>query len=165
MVNKQNFTPDEWAKLLESMMLAGMAVSAAEPSGLWGTLKEAFASRSAIASSKESASNELVKAAVAELETREGRATVQEGLRKLMAGAEPAEIVQRALNNLREVSAILEAKAPADAAAYKAFLRSISEKVAAASLEGGLLGLGGARVSEAEKATLADIAKALGASA
>ena len=113
MVNKQNFTPDEWAKILESMMLAGMAVSAAEPSGLWGTVKEAFASKSAIVASKHSASNELVKAAIAELETREGRSTVQAALRKLVAGAEPSEIVQRALDNLREVSAILEAKAPA----------------------------------------------------
>ena len=34
MANKQNFKPDEWTKILESTMLAGMAVSAAEPSGL-----------------------------------------------------------------------------------------------------------------------------------
>ena len=52
MANKQNFTPDEWTKVLESMMLAGVAVSAAEPSGLWGTLKEGFASSSTIAKSK-----------------------------------------------------------------------------------------------------------------
>ena len=42
MANKQNFTPEEWTKISESVMLAGMAVSAAEPSGLWGTLKEAL---------------------------------------------------------------------------------------------------------------------------
>jgi hypothetical protein len=35
--NKQSFTPEEWTKILESTMLAGMAVTAAEPSGLWGT--------------------------------------------------------------------------------------------------------------------------------
>jgi uncharacterized protein YkvS len=162
MVNKQNFTPEEWAKILESMMLAGMAVSAAEPSGLWGTVKEAFASRSAIVASKHSASNELVQAAIAELETREGRSTVQGALRNLVAGAEPPEIVQRALDNLREVSALLDAKAPGDAAAFKDVLRGISQKVAEASVEGGLLGLGGHRVSDHEKATLADIEKALG---
>ena len=33
MANKQNFTPDEWTKVLESIMLAGVAVSAAEPRG------------------------------------------------------------------------------------------------------------------------------------
>jgi uncharacterized membrane protein YeaQ/YmgE (transglycosylase-associated protein family) len=42
----------EWTKVLESTMSAGMAVSAAEPSGLWGTLKEAFASSSALAAAK-----------------------------------------------------------------------------------------------------------------
>ena len=52
MANKQNFKPDEWTKILESTMLAGMAVSAAEPNGLWGALKEAFASSSTLASSE-----------------------------------------------------------------------------------------------------------------
>ena len=42
MANKQNFTPLEWTKVLESGMLASMAVTAAEPSGLWGTLMETF---------------------------------------------------------------------------------------------------------------------------
>ena len=47
MANKQDFT-QEWNKLLESIVVAGMAVSAADPNGLWGTIKEAFATRSAI---------------------------------------------------------------------------------------------------------------------
>jgi hypothetical protein len=163
MANKQSFTPAEWTKVLESMMLAGMAVSAAHPSGLWGTLKEAFASRSALAASKlEPGANELIKAAIADLETREARSAVEEALHKCVAGAKPAEIVQRSLANLAEVSTILDAKAPGDAAAFKAFLRGISQKVAEASVEGGFLGLGGVKVSDTEKATLGDIAKALG---
>jgi hypothetical protein len=160
---KQNFTPEEWLKILESTMLAGMAVSAADPSGLWGTIKEAFASRSAIGGSKsQSASNELVKAVITELQTGEGRSLVQEALRKRVSGAMPADVVQRSLDNLQEVAAILDAKAPSDAAAFKAWLSSISQQVADASMEGGFLGFGGVRVSDAEKATLADIAKALG---
>ena len=43
MPDKSNFTPDEWKLLLESVMTAGIAISAAEPSGLWGLLKESFA--------------------------------------------------------------------------------------------------------------------------
>ena len=43
MANKQTFKPEEWTKILESTMLAGMAVSAAEPNGLLGSLKEAVA--------------------------------------------------------------------------------------------------------------------------
>ena len=164
MANKQNFEPDEWTRILESTMLAGMAVSAAEPSGLWGALKEAFASSSALAAAKSNAgSNELVKAVVAEFETKEGRAAVQEALRQRLAGAaKPADAVQRSLTNLRDVSTILDAKAPQDAPGFKAWLQAISKNVSEASSEGGFLGIGGVQVSDAEKATLADISKALG---
>ena len=164
MANKQNFEPDEWTRIFESTMLAGMAVSAAEPSGLWGALKEAFASSSALAAAKSNAgSNELVKAVVAEFETKEGRAAVQEALRQRLAGAaKPADAVQRSLANLRDVSTILDAKAPQDAPGFKAWLQAISKNVSEASSEGGFLGIGGVQVSDAEKATIADISKALG---
>jgi len=67
MGNKQNFTPEEWIQVVESVMLSGIAVSAADPSGLWGTLKEGFASSSALKAAKVDAnSNKLILAAVAE---------------------------------------------------------------------------------------------------
>src|SRR6478609_2298783 len=148
MANKQSFTPQEWTKILESTMLAGMAVTAAEPSGLWGLMKEGFASSSALAQAKaDASSNELIKAVVAEYETSEGRAAVQEALRTRFAGAKPGDAVQRSLDNLREVSAILAAKAPGDAPGFKAWLSSISQKVAEASSEGGFLGIGECRLA------------------
>jgi membrane-bound lytic murein transglycosylase B len=166
MANKQNFNPDEWSKILQSTMLAGIAITAAEPSGLWGALKEAFASSSALAAAKSNtSSSELIKAVVSDFETKEGRASIQEALRQHLAGAKPADAVQRSLANLREVSAILDAKAPQDAAGFKTWLQAISQNVADASSEGGFLGIGGVKVSEAEKATLAEISKALGTSA
>ena len=82
-------------------------------------------------------------------------------MRKRFAQAEPAECVQRSLD-LREVSAIVDAKAPAEAAAFKAWPRDISQKVAEAAVEGSFLGFGGVRVSDTETATLRDISKALG---
>ncbi|MGH6825082.1 hypothetical protein [Methyloceanibacter sp.] len=163
MANKQNFTREEWTKVLESPMVVGVAVSAAEPSGLWGTLKEAAASSSALASAKlDTHSNELIKAVIADFETSEGRSDIQKAMRERFAGAKPDDCVQRSLASLREVSAILDAKAPDDAAAFKAWLRNISQKVAEAAVEGTFLGFGGVRVSDAETATLRDIAKALG---
>jgi hypothetical protein len=36
MAVKTNFTKGEWTLLLESPMIAGMDVAAADPSGLWG---------------------------------------------------------------------------------------------------------------------------------
>ena len=166
MANKQSFTSGEWTKLLESPMVAGMAVSAAEPSGLWGALKEAFASSSAMVAAKtDPSSSELIKALVADFETSEGRSEIQEALRKRFAGAKPADVVQRSLASLGEVSRLLETKAPNDAPAFKAWLQGISQKVAEASKEGGFLGFGGVQVTEAEKATLADINRTLGVTA
>jgi hypothetical protein len=166
MTNKQNFTPEEWTRVLESVMLSGIAVSAADPSGLWGTFKEAFASKSALAASKlDPASNELIKAVIADLETKEARSSIREVLHERFDGVEPNEVVQRSLDDLKAVSVILDAKAPGDAAAFKALLCGISQKVAEATPEGGFLGFGGVNVSDAEKATLSDIAKALGRTA
>ena len=34
MANKNDFTPEEWTKVLESIIAAGIAVSAVDPSGL-----------------------------------------------------------------------------------------------------------------------------------
>ena len=125
MANKQSFTPEEWTKILESTMLSGMAVSAAEPSGVWGLVKEGFASSSALAAAKSDAgSSELVKAVIADFETSEGRSSIQEALRKRFAGAKPADAVQRSLANLREVSAILDAKAPG----RRTFLQGVAER-------------------------------------
>jgi hypothetical protein len=65
------------------------------------------------------------------------------------------------LSQLGEVSRLLDAKAPQDAEPFKAWLRGISQNVADAAKEGGFLGFGGVQVSDAEKATLADINKTL----
>ncbi|HEX9390072.1 MAG TPA: hypothetical protein VF928_02030 [Usitatibacteraceae bacterium] len=111
MADKSSFTKEQWTLLLESPMMAGMAITAADPSGLWG----------------------------ASLQTT------------------------KSIEALRQVSAVLAAKAPGDAAAFKSWLRQISQGTAEAASEGGgLLGIGGVQVSDAEKATLAEISAALG---
>ena len=86
MANKQSFTPEEWTKVLQSPILVGIAVSAADPSGVWGTLKEAFASSSALASAKlDVGFNELVRAVAADFETAEARSELQKALRQCFA--------------------------------------------------------------------------------
>ena len=52
MTDKSNFTPDEWKLLLEGVMAASIAITAAEPSGLWGVLKESFAGGTQLAKAK-----------------------------------------------------------------------------------------------------------------
>ena len=161
MVNRNDFTPEEWTKVLEGIIAAGLAISAADPSGWWGTLKEAVASIPALTEAKrDPKSNELIRAAIADFErSNDGNILA---MRERFARAEPTESVQRSLASLREVSAIVDAKAPDEAAAFKTWLREISQKVAEAAVEGSFLGFGGVRVSDAERATLRDISKALG---
>ena len=161
MADKTSFTPDEWTKLLESPMMAGIAITAAEPSGLWGLLKESFSGGWALLEAKTSGPTELIKAVAADFGTSEGRAAARDGVQARLSGSKPAEVRDKAIAALREVAAIVDAKAPDEAGAFKDWLRQIAQKTAEASTEGGFLGFGGVQVSEAEKATLAEVASAL----
>ncbi len=86
----------------------------------------------------------------------------RDDLRAKLSDSKPPEIKSKAIESLREVSALLAAKAPGDFVAFKDWLRQISQRTADAATEGGLLRFSGVAVSEAEKGTLADIASALG---
>ena len=162
MADKSTFTPDEWKTLLEKVMAAGLAVTAAEPHGLWGLLQESFASGKMLAKAKmDTGSNPLIKAVVDDFATSEGRSTSRDGLKEQLTGKKAAEVKTACIEILRKVDGILSAKAPGDAAAFKNWLRQISQSVAEASTEGGFLGIGGVAVSDAERATLTEISSAL----
>jgi hypothetical protein len=163
MADKSSFTKDEWTRLLESPMMAGMAITAADPSGLWGLLKESFAGGAALTKvATDSNANALIKAVVADFSTSEGRSAARDGLKAEFVGAKPADIKTKSVESLRQVSALLSAKAPGDAAAFKDWLHQISQSTAEAASEGGSLFGGGVQVSDAEKATLGEISSALG---
>jgi hypothetical protein len=93
-------------------------------------------------------------------ETAEGRSTARDGLKEKFTGSKPAEIKAKCIETLRQVGGVVDAKTPGDAAAFKSWLRQISQHVAEASNEGGFLGIGRVPVSEAEKATLREISSA-----
>lgn len=164
MAGKSSFTKEEWSLLLQSPMIAGMAITAADPSGLWGLLKESFANGSALTQAITGTNtNALVKAVVTDFSESESRTAARDGLTAKFTGSQPADVKTKSMGSLRQVSALLDTKAPGDAAAFKAWLRQISQSTAEAAKEGGgLLGLGGVQVSDAEKATLAEISTALG---
>ena len=163
MSDKTSFTKDEWALLLRSPMNAGMAITAAEPSGLWGLPKESFAGSAELAhAATDPNANPLIRAVVADFMTGEGRSVARDGLKAEFANSKPAEIKGKAIASLREVTSVLAAKAPGDAAAFKGWLRQISQKTAEAASEGGGLFGGGVQVSDAEKATLGEISSVLG---
>ena len=162
MATKATFSSDEWKMIMGSPMLAGMAVSLAEPSGIWGMMKEGMASGSALLNAKRDAgANELAKALVADMETSDGRSVARDGLKSELTGKSLAEIKQQVMTSLTRVGQILDTKAPEDATAFKAWLKHIAETVAEASSEGGFLGFGGVQVTDAEKASIVEVAQAL----
>jgi hypothetical protein len=162
MADKTTFAVSEWNDILASPFMAATAVSAADPSGLIGLLKENFASAKALIAAKQSSSSALIKAIVADLETSEGRTAARGAIEARLTGAPANEIKLRSIEALRHVAAYLDKNAPEDGAAVKAWLHDIGETVAHASSEGGFFGLGGVTVSDAEKASLAEIDDALG---
>ena len=161
MTNKSNFTPDEWKVLLESTMAAGIAVTAADPSGLWGLLQESFAGGTQVAKAKtDPGANALIKAVVDDFNTAEGK-EARDSLQSKLKNIKPDQIKGKCIETLGQAAAIIDAKAPGDAAAYKGWVQQISQHVAEAAKEGGGLFSGGVPVSDAEKATLTEISRAL----
>jgi hypothetical protein len=69
------------------------------------------------------------------------------------------------LGACRDVAAPLSRKAPEDAAGFKRWLLSLAQRAAGRRKMGGVFGIGGAKVSDAEKAALAEVAGALGVKA
>jgi len=162
MASKADFSLAEWKKIVQSPLLAGFAVSAADPNGFIAHLKEAFAEAKMLGEAKASSvDGTLMRSIVEEMLTSTGRAESREGIRTIAAGASPDQMKVRATDELKEVAAILDAKAPTEASAIKFWLNKIAQTVAEASGDG-FLGFGGAQVNEVEKAALGDIRHALG---
>ena len=112
-------------------MLAGMAVSAAEPSALWGAVKEALASSSTLAAAKsDTGSNEPSKPSVINAISREkGRADVRTHALAPCRAKKPGKLFNvraRELDGGRLLSSTH--KAPHDAAGFKAPLQAIGKK-------------------------------------
>ena len=123
MADKSNFTPDEWKVLLQGVIAAGIAITAAEPSGLWGLLKEGFAGGAVMAKAKtDPNTNALIKAVVNDFGGAEGSAA-RDGLKNRFRQSKPAEMKEACIATLRQAAAIVDTKAPGDAAAYKAWLQ------------------------------------------
>ena len=163
MATKTTFSPEEWELLMEGVMSSGVAVTAADPSGLWGLMKESFAGAKSMVDTKANPqSSELIKAIVADFEDSEARTRIRAAMKKKLEGAKAAaDVKSRSIETLRQASALLDAKAPGEAKAVKAWMRAIGQNVAEAASEGGMFGFGGVQVSANEKATLAELSNAL----
>ena len=137
-------------------------VTAAEPSGLWGLLKESFASGTELAKAKtDPGTNALIKAVVDRFRYDRRTSASRDGLKEKFKDSKPAEIKDKCIETLHQAAAIIDAKAPGNSAAFKGLAAANQPASGRSSKEGGFLGVGGVPVSEAEKATLTEISSAL----
>jgi len=165
MASKTSFGAEEWSRVVASPMVASTAITAADPSGLWGLLQEGMAGGWALLKAKQdTTTNALVKAVVDDFASGDARTVARDRVQALVKdAAQPADLTRRAVDELRSVASLLDAKAPDDSEAFKNWLQEIAQKAAEAAKEGGFLVFGGVAVSDAEKATLAQISTALNA--
>lgn len=161
MATRDAFDEAEWARVVQSPMLASLAVTAADPSGLIGAVQEATATSRAMLDARKqegSLAAEIVNA----FEDGETRKAARQGAMELARGKKPAELSAAAVEELSGVAALVRQKAPEQSSEFAAWLTDLATRVAEAASEGGFLGMGGEKVSDAEKKTLADIGSALG---
>ena len=169
-----NLSEDEMMLLATLPQAIGSCVATAAGSGLLGTGKELFASGQAVmAGLKDYPGNALIQALVPDpsaedkqAELAQARATRDWAMARLKAKGihTPAQMAALTLEDARAVARLLDSRVgPAQAAECRAGALSVAEKVAQAATEGGFLGFGGTRLSEAEQALIAQLREALGA--
>ncbi|ANC71924.1 hypothetical protein [Deinococcus radiodurans] len=157
---KDNFTADEWFKVMTGPGRAGAAVVAASPSGLTGLLAEAQA---IAASVRESVSGTprtpLMEAMAAELlgTPPDPKDLPQQNTRDM------EEVKAQSIEGVRQAAWLVSSKAsPEDAAAYRQMLLKVVENTANAAKEGGFLGIGGEQVNDKERAVMDELRQVIG---
>jgi hypothetical protein len=163
MVSKADFTPEEWQQLITAPQIASLYIALASPSGPLGAAKEMMAPMGMIVEAMKTGSgNALVDAVVTDIREKAER---KEKLEPPQMSKDPNESKAMCLQASRDLATLLGQKAPAEAEGYKQWVYQAAQHSAEAAKEGGFLGIGGTRVSEAEAVALKELAGALGISA
>ncbi|AWT35024.1 hypothetical protein GCM10008956_22710 [Deinococcus arenae] len=158
---KDNFTADEWFKVMTGPGRAGAAVVAASPSGLTGLVAEAQAIGQAVRESVSAHTRTpLLEAMAADLL---GTAPDPQAMPHQERARNMDEAREQSLQGVRQAAWLVAAKAsPEDAAAYRAMLINVAERTASAAKEGGFLGIGGEQVNDKERAVIEELRALLG---
>jgi hypothetical protein len=146
---KADFTEQEWKEVLEGPTSAGLLVIGSDRGG---SIRETFSMARAYADARQQhGESELLDDLVAS-KPEVDRTRVRS----------PEELKENSLRNIREAVELLKDKASEEEVAeYRKFVLNLAERVAEARKEG-FLGLSGERVSDAERAAIAEIETALG---
>ena len=157
MTMKSDFTEEEWTRVVRAPFVAGLAITLADPGGPFEVAKETMATMKAAINPP---SREQLLAEVA-LEAQAMFQAKQHPLKgyKPTKGSPPGESV---LGELREVRAIVEAKAtPEEAVAFGQWMVVAAQASAEAAKDGGFMGFGAHQVSEGEQAMLDQVRAAV----
>lgn len=170
---KDSFNEDEWFLLSSTPALIGATMSAADKSGVIGTVKELSASmRVTVAALKDYPQSELVqellkkaenwdeaKAKISDYKSRSEERLNTDNIKST------EDLQQQVLADIRTSVELVDAKCtPDDAKIYREWSLKIANNVAKAAKEGGFMGFGGTEVSDGERALLTQIEDALGVS-
>jgi hypothetical protein len=149
MATKADFNADEWSKVVESPLLAGMRVVRA---GRGGTIRESLAIGKVYAQARQAGGeSELLDAIVAS-----PPAVDPQGLQ---GGGDLSSLGD---DRLREgLRLVREKGSEQDVEGYKQFVVSVARAAAEAHKEGGFAGIGGQQVSDEEQRALDEIAAVL----
>ena len=156
MSTQADYSPEEWEILVNAPVMAGTLVIISAPA-VFGSIKESAAMVKKINQVTTSTSNELIKAL--------GEA-IRAGHKFDKSQVPKEDSVQATMNTLvkmcHKAALIVKEKSPDEEAAFNQYLVEVAKTTAASSKEGGFLGIGAVRVSEAEKAAVDQLAGALG---
>jgi hypothetical protein len=147
-----DFTDQERARLERAPIVAGMAISLADPGGPIEAFKETSAAmRSILDTALAEGENELVES-VAKAATEKARQRQNPLGDFKPRGAQAGDEI---LSELSAVNQLLAEKAsPEDAQAFRKWLLATAQNVAEAAKEGGFMGFRAERVSEGEERML-----------
>lgn len=150
-----DFTTAEWELLVRLPGQVVIAATSAEPDNPRRTVAEGLAGLDAIAAGR-TWDNALVRRVVGTIYAeRDVDAPVAEEFADRAAG------LDRVVASCRQAASILTARcAPQDQAAYRAWIESVAARVCGAARSGGVLGLGGAYLTGAERQFMADVRSA-----
>jgi hypothetical protein len=152
MTTRTDFTDEEWERLSRAPLVAGMAISIADPGGPIEAFKETNAAlRTIVQDGQEGKFGELVKQIGQDVAERgRHRENPMHGFRP--RGADARDEI---LDELRAVNALLEQKlTPEEADQFREWLKTAAQRTALAAKEGGFLGFNAQRVSEGEQQML-----------
>lgn len=157
MSTKTDYTPEEWALLARTPFMTGLIITLAAPSGITGVLEESQAvSQALIAASISSQTDPLLVSLIRDIQTSKGQ------LAKPEERLNPQTAPEAALEALKAAVDLLSHKAtPEESRAFRSWLLEIAFQAAEAAKEGGILGIGGVQVNQAEETALAQIQQIL----